>query len=169
MLPYTVTNVNMMATWQIWKKSRVVCHWDNIGRKISDCITCVQPEVWRGRIYIAAELSHWRLVTQDGINPCRGGPGQDTEDFYAQYGAAWREQEWNNTRGEPLDLHCDPRSEQTLSITAGSQAGAAAPRLAGSWKAQSLLESHSTQVLFSKSWFWAHRSSSLEPQGKEGA
>lgn len=65
--------------------------------------------MWRGRSYIAAGHSHQGLVTQDGINPHRGGPGQDTENFYAQYGAAWREQEWNNVRDELLDLRCYAR------------------------------------------------------------
>lgn len=59
-------------------------------------------------------------MTQDGINPCRGGPGQDTEEFYVQYGAAW---------GEGWTCTVIPGSEQTLSITAGNQAEAAAPHL----------------------------------------
>lgn len=49
-----------------------------------------------------------------------------------------------------------PGSEQTLSVEAENQAEAARLKphaLAGSWKAQSLLEKHSTQVLFPKSGF----------------
>lgn len=108
-------------------------------------------------------------MTQDGINPCRGGPGQHTEDFYAQYGAAWRGQEWNNMRGELLDLRCYPGSEQKLSVRLGARLELLPHALAGSWKAQSLLKIHSTQVLFSKSGFGTHRHSRLEPQRKEGA
>lgn len=63
-------------------------------------------------------------MTQDGINPRRGGPGQNTEDFHAQYGSAWREQEWNNKRDELLDLRCYPRFRADI-----NQAEAVAPRL----------------------------------------